>query len=310
MTTGKSIFRKAAPARADRIAAVEAAVDGVPIVGDPRITPAQPAPPLLSVGTVAEVPVERIRSNPLNPRAVYPVQAIEEMAEELRRNGQRVPATGFIGSDGDVVLIEGETRLRGAKFAGLKTLRIEIRERPSTDLELDKHARDANVRRRDQTPLDDALRWKDLLEQGIFKGQAHLAQELGLSESTVSRTLALADLPALVVRVVAEHPGLMNLSMLNAIRNYCATHGPEATIEYVGKIERAGLGYRQVEEDAKPAASPSTRPRASKETIKFGSAKGEIKRCEKGGRVEIKFEDLTAEQAAEVVSRIKGLCSG
>lgn len=300
-----SFKRRTAPVSTQSMAQLEQVAATAPIVADPRV-PGVPAAPVFAVGMSVDVPLERIRSNPLNPRAVYPVHAIEEMAQDLVENGQRVPATGFIDGD-DIVLIEGETRLRGARFGGLKTLRVEIQERPASNLHLYKHARSANVNRRDQTPLDDAMRWADLLREGVFRDQQHIVDELKMSKTIVSRTMALTDMPQQLIKVVAEYPALMNLSMLTAIREYCTSRGLEAAIDYVPLIAKNGWGYRQVEEDAKPPAAAVTRPRADRQPITFAGAKGEIKTFEKGGRVELKFTGLSAENAELLVQRLRAL---
>lgn len=304
----------------ERVALAEAAAAVAPIVADPRanggggvhaFTPREPgAQPIYVRGQVYEVPLERIRSNPLNPRVVYTSQAVDEMAISLSTSGQRVAATGYVEVEGTVVLIEGETRLRGARAAGLQTLRVEIQARPASDQELYTHARDANVRRREQTPLDDALKWKELLEKKVFDSQAALAAALNLHESTVSRTLGLAALPARVVLSLADHPSLLNFQMLNALREYCDGFGEDATIEYILQVEKNGWGYRQVAADAaKAKTGPVKRPRASSEAIAYGGGRGEIKLFDGGRRLEVTLKGLDPEKAGSLVTKLKALCA-
>ena len=221
------------------VAVAEANAASAPIVGDPRthnegLALAQPvfhdattkvgSSQDVVIGQIIEVPVERVRSNPLNPRAVYTSAAVDEMAISLTNNGQRVAALGYQEDDGAIVLIEGETRLRGARAAGIPTLRVEIRAKPASERELYEMARAANVERRDQTPLDDAIRWKELLARKIYPTQSALAKALNLGEDYVSRTLSLAQLPHKIVLGVSEYSELMNHKMLNALR-------PESTKE-------------------------------------------------------------------------------
>ncbi len=112
----------------DRVAQVEAAAASSPIIGDPRMPSHEPnyAPPIpfqvttparahYLVGQTYDVPLGKIKSNPLNPRFVYNNAAIDQMATSLSRMGQITPATGFVEESGEVVLIEGETRLRGCR---------------------------------------------------------------------------------------------------------------------------------------------------------------------------------------------------
>jgi len=294
----------------EQVVAAEAAAAGAPIVGDPRLqTAIGGLTPIYTLGNVYEVPLERIRSNPVNPRAVYTSQAVDEMAVSLQKQGQRVAATAFVDEENFVVLIEGETRLRGARAAGLTSLRVEIQQRPQNDLELYKQARAANVERRDQTPLDDALKWKELLERKVFSNQAALSRELDVPESTVSRTLALASMSQRIVFALADHSSLLNFQMLNAIREYSQAFGEEKTLDYIPMIEKNGWGYRRVMEDvANAKKEPVKRPRGTKETLEYAGGKGEIKVFENGRRVEVVLKGITdPEKATAFIEGLKAL---
>ena len=86
MNKGTSVFkRRALPA--EQVAAAQEAASGSPLTGDPRLpaaaltqSPTAAAAPMqgenspYAVGNVYEVPLELIRSNPLNPRVVYTSQ--------------------------------------------------------------------------------------------------------------------------------------------------------------------------------------------------------------------------------------------
>lgn len=314
-----TVFRRRAVSP-EQVATAESAAAVAPIVGDPRMTPVTPSGPqpestatvttLYVLGQVYDVPLERIRSNPVNPRAVYTPQAVDDMAVSLQASGQHVAATGFVDGE-EVLLIEGETRLRGARLAGLKTLRVEIKKQPESELELYKRARAANVERREQTALDDAIKWKELLGREVFSSQAALAQELGIKggESTVSRTLQLANLSQPVVFALSEHPGLLTFQMLNAVRAYWEALGDEKTIEYIPLIEKNGWGYRKVAEDAANAQKgPVKRPRGSKEPLAYAGGKGEIKVFDGGRRLEVSLKGITdLEKAASFIEGLKAL---
>ncbi|OJA92210.1 ParB/RepB/Spo0J family partition protein [Burkholderia ubonensis] len=314
-------FRKKAVA-VERVAEVEDAASTAPIVGDPRMAPPVTATSLskggevgssqdtieYEVGQVYEVPIGKIKSNPLNPRVVYTASAVSEMAASLAARGQGMSAIGYANGDGEVVLIEGETRLRGARAAGLPTLRLEIRPKPESDRELYEQARAANVERRDQSPLDDAIKWKELIAKKIYPTQAALAKALNLGEDHVSRTLSLAQLPSRVVHTVAEHPELLSLKMLNAIREFWEVKGDEDTLELISEAAKAGMGYRDVAARRKAASKgPVKRPRSTREQVTFRGAKGEFKSFQEDGRIELKLKGLAPEVAAEISEKILAL---
>lgn len=321
--SGKNVFRKKSISE-QAVATAEAIAAAAPIVADPRVslTPAVESAGtsqqinlgsnqdliVAAPGQIVEAPLSRVRSNPFNPRALYTNAAVDEMAVSMSVHGQRVAALGYLEEDGNVVLIEGETRLRGARAAGLTTLRVEIREKPSSDRELYELARAANVERREQTPLDDAIRWKELLAKKIYPTQVALARSLGLGEDLVSRTLSLAQLPQKIILVVSEYPELMNLKMLNALREFCEQTGEEETIQLIHEASRSGMGYRDVIARRKVAAKgPLRRPRSIREPLVFNNAKGEIKMFDEDGRLEVVLKGLSPEDANVLLEKIKAI---
>lgn len=304
----------------DSVAAVEMAAAAAQIVRDPRFTEANgsvekrvgssqdPGDASFQTGQVHEVPVGRVRSNPFNPRAIYTATAVDDMAQSLAAHGQRIAATGFVDEQGSVVLIEGETRLRGARAAGLATLRVEIRPRPANDRELYEEARASNVERREQSPLDDALKWRELLAKNVYPTQAALARALELGEDHVSRTLSLAALPSRLIHAMAEHPDLLTHKMLNALREFYEVQGDEVTMDLVAEVAKTGLGYRDVVARRKAAAKgPVKRTRATCEGVTYQGAKGEIKSFEENGRVEFTIKGLSAEDARVLTSKLATL---
>ncbi|WP_186181793.1 ParB/RepB/Spo0J family partition protein [Burkholderia gladioli] len=314
-------FRKR-PVDESRVAAVQEAASTAPIVGDPRMAPViaeveqskasdlGPSQDLAryEVGKLYAVPVGKIKSNPFNPRAVYTQSAVADMAASLASRGQDTAALGFIDDDGQVALIEGETRLRGARAAGLPSLRIEIRPKPASDRELYEAARSANVNRTDQSPLDDAIKWKELLSKKVYPSQVALAKALSLGEDHVSRTLSLAQLPGRVIHTVAEHPDLLSLKMLNAIREFWEVRGEEDTLELILEAAKTGMGYRDVASRRKAASKgPVKRPRSTREQVSFRGAQGEFKSFEEGGRIELKLKGLAPDVAEEITAKILAL---
>ncbi|RQU98511.1 ParB/RepB/Spo0J family partition protein [Burkholderia cenocepacia] len=314
-------FRKKSVA-VERVAAVEDAASSAPIVGDPRMAPSVATISQLrgeevgssqgatkyEIGQTYEVPTGKIKSNSVNPRAIYTASAVSEMAESLAARGQGQSASAYVDEAGDIVLIDGERRLRGARTAGLPSLRVEIRPKPASERELYEEARAANVERKDQSPLDDALKWKELLSRKIYPTQVALAKALNLGEDHVSRTLSLAQLPSKIVQAAAEYPELLSLKMLNAIREFWEVKGEEETLELIFDAAKTGMGYRDVAARRKAAAKGTVkRPRSTREQLSFRGAKGEFKSFEEDGRIELKLKGLAPDVAAEISEKILAL---
>lgn len=305
----------------ERVAAAESAAASTPPGGDPRsistditnvhtetadaVRQVGSVGAVYEVGKVYDIPVETIKSNPFNPRAVYTSAAIDEMAISLRDQGQKISATAYV-EDGKVILIEGETRLRGCRSIGIATLRVEIKTKPPSDKALYEEARAANVERRDQTPIDDAVKWKELIERGVYKSQAEIAKALNLGEDHVSRVMKLNSLSRTLLTAIADYPELHNLRMLNALREFFEARNEQETLEIILTAIDKGWGYRDIEARRKAATEgPIRRTRGATQAVQYGTAKGEIKTFEEGGRLQLELKGLTPEESQGLVSVIK-----
>lgn len=302
---GKTRTAARAPERAHRSSAVSRSVTHKVRTLAATATGA-PVRPLFQVGQVYEVPLRRIRENPGNARFIYTVSSIREMVGLIKASGQRTAATGFIDASGDVVLIDGHRRLRACSALGRRTLRVEIRPKPRNEQELYLASRSANKERAEQTPLDDAFVWRGLLERKVFPSQVDLSKRLQVSQSEVSRTLALADLPGALVNTLSEKSELLNLKMLNALREFCKARGEEETQAFILEVCKNGLSYRDVEARRKALASgPQARPRAERHELQFRGATGVLRRFEKDGRIEVSWAGLNPKDAADLAKKLE-----
>lgn len=332
MANGKSTFRRRTIEPA-AVQAAEGAAASAPIVGDPRMTPptdtvvqlhqpekvgaiqlADGKAPLFVVGRAVvgmtyEVPLSLITSNPMPARAFYPPEMVDEMGHELTKEGQITPASGYISEAGGVTLIEGETRLRAARSLDWPTLRVEIREKPVDLKKLYKMGRDANKKRNDSSPLDDAVLWKKMLAAGTYASQKEIAEHNEMGTDEVSRIIQLANMPTRVINALAaERSLLVNMRLLNAVREYCEALGEDATLALILEISSKGLGYRDVTKLRQAASKgPVKKPRAISEAIHFHGVKGELKSFDKDGRLELVIKGLPENDLADLMGKIRAL---
>lgn len=258
------------------------------------------------IGLVYDIPISLINSNPVGPRLVYTPGEVDDMAMKLRRDGQRQSATAYVDSAGKIILIDGETRLRASRQISATTLRVEIKAAPKDERALYQDARSANSDRREQSPLDDAIRWKDLLDRKIYESQVDIAKSLGYGEDTVSRTLSLSVLPMRVVHIISDYPDILTLRMLTALREYFAVKGEDETIELVYKVAKTGMGYREVSALRKTASQPpAKRPRSLKEPFTYQGTRGELRIFEENGRVELSITGLAGDALTGLHERLK-----
>lgn len=146
---------------------------------------------------VLQIPVDRIRAFAFQPRKWFDPVEIAARAASMRAIGQQDPVTVervFGDPDHDFELINGESRLRSAKEAGLKFLWAAVRSQPFPS-RTEKHLASlvANFNRSDHTPMEisDALHVQ-VTEGG--RSQMEIARALGKTDFWVSAYLSLQNL--------------------------------------------------------------------------------------------------------------------
>lgn len=163
------------------------------------------------------VKVSEIHTNPFNARKIYTDARVDEMAASLKQFGQQSPGIAT-ERDGKIVLIAGEYRLRGLKRAGIDWMLLEL-VGPVLDTDLYHLSLVENERRNSQTTLDTVLVWQDLLEKGVFRNQAEIAEKLKMSEPQVSKLMGILRLPDDVLEVVKGDPESFSSNVLIELVN-------------------------------------------------------------------------------------------
>lgn len=164
---------------------------------------AQPAPRMARTATesmLAELPVGEIRPDPEQPRKSFDEEHLANMGQSMLRRQQQpivalyepsVPSKPWL-------LIDGECRWRAAQKAGMHTIQaLLLREELTREQRLEMQLT-ANLFRADLTPIEQANAFKALMDLKGWTMGSQLAQHLSLSQATVSRALALLQLPPAV----------------------------------------------------------------------------------------------------------------
>ncbi len=143
-------------------------------------------------GTVRNVPVERIDSNPENPRLAFDEATINELAASIKEHGVLQPILVRPLGDGRYQLIAGERRWRASKAAGIATIPALIEDiDDDTAMEI---AIIENLQREDLSPLDEATMYDRMIREHGYSVRK-LAQKLGKDKGYLENRLRLADAP-------------------------------------------------------------------------------------------------------------------
>jgi ParB family chromosome partitioning protein len=138
-----------------------------------------------------EIPLDRVRPNPRQPRRQFDSAAMNELTESIRTSGVIQPiVVRRLGEDYE--LIAGERRWRAAQAAGLARIPAVVREATNEEsLEL---ALVENLLREDLNPIEAAEGYRQLLADFGWT-QEQLGQRIGKDRSSIANALRLLKLP-------------------------------------------------------------------------------------------------------------------
>jgi ParB family chromosome partitioning protein len=209
------------------------------------------APQEVAGARFAELPLDRISPNPLQPRQHFDPEALAELVTSIREVGLLQPVVvREISPDEQgprYELVMGERRWRASQEAGTQTIPAIVRDTSDDDM-----LRDAlleNLHRQQLNPLEEAAAYQQLLHEF---GATHeeLALRIGRSRPQISNTIRLLQLPAPVQRRVAA--GVLSAGHARAILGLPT---PEAQESMAARVVAEGMSVRGVEEAVQLALS-------------------------------------------------------
>jgi ParB family chromosome partitioning protein len=141
-------------------------------------------------GLALLVPVDQLDEDPDNPRKVFPLEAIEELAKDIAQRGILQPIVVSDRDDKGRYLIRfGSRRWRAAIQAGLTAVPVifAVQARDAYDQVAE------NLKRQALSPLELAQFIRRRVDAG--ESNAQVGRQLGMDLSTVAHHLALLSLP-------------------------------------------------------------------------------------------------------------------
>ena len=227
-----SLIPTAAPADEPGPAATEAS-DGAPPAPDV-------VPETVGGAYFAEVPLDHIRPNSVQPRQVFDEEAMAELVFSIREVGLLQPVVVRRDGETEYELVMGERRWRAAREAGLEAIPAIVRQTGDNDM-----LRDAlleNLHRSQLNPLEEAAAYAQMLEDF---GCTHddLASRIGRSRPQISNTLRLLKLSPAVQRRVAA--GVLSAGHARAL---LAVEDADLQDRLAQRVVAEGISVRGLEE--------------------------------------------------------------
>jgi len=248
---------------------------------------------------IAEIEIDNIRVNPLQPRKEFNDERMEELRKSVKEKGIIQPIT--VRAIGDSYeLIAGERRLRAARDVGLKTIPAYIIP-VDTDVELVELALIENLQREDLNPIEEANAYH-VLANAFNLSHEEIARRVGKDRSTITNSLRLLNLPEQIKNDLRN--GVLTQGHARAI---LSINDEKTQIKIWERIKKANLSVRKVEGIVRKYEKKEQLKREQKEELSpfvkdieqklrhFFGTKVKINGNESKGKIEIEYyssEDL------------------
>ena len=144
--------------------------------------------------------INEVEPNREQPRKYFEEEALEELAESIKRYGLIQPII-VTKKDGYYEIIAGERRWRASKKAGLKEIPAIVREndeRKNKEISLIE-----NIQREDLNAVEKAMGMKVLMEEYSLT-QQQISEILGKSRSSIANTVRILNLDKRVLELAKE----------------------------------------------------------------------------------------------------------
>lgn len=257
-------------------------------------------------GLIGDIPVGEITPNPYQPRHEFDLDKLRELAASVREKGVIQPVVVRPMGDG-YELIAGERRLRAAQEVGLKKIPAVIKD--VSDGEALEIALIENIQREELNPIDEAEAYQQLINEFTLT-QEELAKKVGKDRSTITNSLRLLNLPAVIQAQVAG--GMLSRGHA---RTLLGLANEAIQVELSHKIIKQELSVRKTEELVRKLTSPEV----SRETVyierdpnivaieeemtEILGSKVRIKPGKDKGRIEIEY--YSAEDLERLIERLR-----
>lgn len=238
------------------------------------------------------LPISQVESCSGQPRKSFDEDALNDLADSIRRHGIIQPLTVRKLSSGYYQIVAGERRWRAARMAGLSEVPVMVIE--ADDRKAAELAMIENLQREDLNPMEEAAGFQSLV-QSYHMTQEEAAEAVGKSRSAVTNALRLLTLSPAVKTLVED--GSLSAGHARALLPL----SPELQERAARSVIAGGLSVRQTEalskklstEEKESADAPSDRVDYAAEAQKdLASRLGrgvKIVTGRKKGRIELEY---------------------
>ncbi|MBP8067635.1 MAG: ParB/RepB/Spo0J family partition protein [Pedobacter sp.] len=215
----------------------------------------------IQIGSISEVGIDEIETNPYQPRTEFDQVALNELSESIRVQGLIQPITVRKHGANKYQLISGERRLRASKLAGLTHIPAYIRS--ADDQQMLEMALIENIQRENLNAIEVALSFQMMIDECKLKPE-QLGDRVGKNRTTVSNYLRLLKLPPVIQASIRDG----KISMGHA-RALISVEEQDKQLFIHQEIVDKGLSVRKVEDLVRSIHHVQVKPKASQAAISF-----------------------------------------
>ncbi len=152
--------------------------------------------------TVQNIPIDKIRPNPYQPRKYFDMTSLLELSESIKEYGVLQPVTVRFINNCSYELVSGERRLRASKIAGLETIPCILVS--VTDNESAVMALIENIQRQNLNFFEEAEGYQNLISDYNLT-QEQLSEKLNKSQSSIANKIRLLRLNSDIRKIILDN---------------------------------------------------------------------------------------------------------
>ena len=241
----------------------------------------------INPGSVNEIQLSEIETNPFQPRTDFDEQALHELADSIKLQGLIQPITVRRTSTHSYQLISGERRLRASKLAGLT--RVPAYVRTADDQQMLEMALIENLQRENLNAIEVALSLHRMIEECNLK-QEELGERVSKNRSTVTNYLRLLRLPPTIQASIRS--GAISMGHAKAL---LTINDSAKQLYYHQHIIKQGLSVRMTEDLVRDI------PNEKKKLKKTDAVSFQVQKIQ---------DDLASKFSAKVKLKVNGAGNG
>ena len=261
----------------------------------------------LIIGSIVDLPIEKISNNPFQPRTHFNEESIKELSTSIKQLGVIQPVTVRKIKGNKYQLVSGERRLRASKLAGLKTIPSYVRL--ADDKESLEMALVENIQRQDLDPIEIGLSYQRLIDE-IKLTQDQLSERVGKKRSTIANYMRLLKLDPIIQTGIRDQ--FITMGHGRALVNISDS---KLQIDLYKKIVKKGLSVRGVESLVKNLRDTKTKSSDNYLSPFINQAAEELKKIlgtsvsvssNKQGKGILKINFDSQEELQNILNKVKG----